>query len=120
MPVPNSAYDILLDGRGLILARKSQLTQGGRSWSVESAGFSTTQQSENEKRYGNAPPTIEAMMVWRTTHMGYGEERQRIEGAYNYGVNVDARFFEQVIPGPKVYTIDIALYTGIDPPLIPA
>jgi hypothetical protein len=105
---------------GYVLARKNQLTQGGRSWSTESAGFSTTQQSSDEKRYGTAPPTVEAMMVWRTTHMGYGEERQRIDGAYNYGVNVDARFYEQVIPGPKVYTIDIEYYTGIDPVLIPA
>lgn len=120
MAVRNSAFDVLIDNRGYMLARKDQLTQGGRSWSVESAGFSTTQQSENERRYGTAPPTVEATMVWSTTHMGYGEERQRIDGAYNYGVNVDARFYEQVIPGPKVYTIDIDFYTGIEPEIIPA
>lgn len=111
MAVRNSAYDILLNGQGYMLARKNQLTQGGRSWSVESAGFSTTQQSADERRYGTAPPTVEATMVWRTTHMGYGEERQRIEGAYNYTINADARFYEQVIPGPKVYTIDIENHT---------
>ena len=120
MVVRNSAFDITIDSRGYMLARKNQLTEGGRSWTTESAGFSTTQQSANEKRYGTAPPTVEAMMVWSTTHMGYGEERQRIDGAYNYGVNVDARFYEQVIPGPMVYTIDIELYTGIDPPMNPA
>lgn len=112
MPFRDDAYDILLDNQGYMLARQNQLNQGGRSWSVESAGYSTTQQTANERRYGTAPATIESAMVWRTLHLGYGEERQRVEGMYNYSENVDARFYEAVIPGPKVTKLTVNNYTS--------
>jgi len=102
----------VLNGLGYMLARQNSLNQGGRSWSVESAGYSTTQQTANERRYGTAPATIESAMVWRSLHLGYGEERQRVEGMYNYSQNVDARFYEAVIPGPKVIELPIENYTS--------
>jgi hypothetical protein len=107
MPTPNPAYDILLDGKGYMLARNDSLGRGGRRWRVENVGASIASQTAMEARYGNQPPIVEAPMVWKTCHLGYGEAETRGEGYYHYAINVDARFPEQVIPGPEVNTVTV-------------
>lgn len=98
-------YDIVLNDLGYILARRDQLGAGARAWSVETVGASIAQVSPSEQRYGTQAPTIDIPMVWRTAHLGYGDEQQRVEGRYRYAVNVDARFPEQILPGPLVTTL---------------
>ena len=107
MPTPDSAYDILLDGKGYMLVRSESLGRGGRRWRVEHVGASIANQTAIEARYGNQPAIVEAPMVWKTAHLGYGEAETRAEGYYHYSVNVDARFPEQIIPGPEVQTVAI-------------
>lgn len=99
-------WDIVLNGLGYMLARREQLGSGGRAWSVETVGASIAQQTPTERQYGNQAPTVDIPMVWRTLHLGYGDEQQRVEGRYRYAVNMDARFPEQLLPGPLVTTID--------------
>lgn len=113
MATRDTAYDILIAGKGYVLARSRQLGTGGRAWSVRSAGAGTARLTPTETTYGNQPSVVEAPMVWRTTHLGYGAERQDIEGRYNYSVNVDARFPEQVIPGPLITGIATAMGANV-------
>ena len=101
----DAVWDIVLDDLGYILARREQMGGGGRAWSVETVGASIAQQTPTEQRYGNQAPTVDIPMVWRTAHLGYGDEQQRVEGRYRYAVNVDARFPEQILPGPLVTTL---------------
>ena len=101
------SYDLLLNGAGLMLARRAQMGRGGRAWQVQTVGASIAQRTPGEMLYGNQEATIEIPMVWRTAHLGYGDEIQRGEGRYRYTVNVDARFPEQIIPGPHVETLTI-------------
>ena len=97
-----SPYDIVLNGVGLLLARQEQLGRGGRAWSVETVGASIAQRTPTEMRYGNQPAIIEAPMVWRTAHRGYGDREEQGAARYFYAENMDARFPEQVLPGPLV------------------
>lgn len=91
-----------------MLARTGQLGRGGRAWQEQPLGASIARSSPTEMLYGNQPPTVDIPMVWRTAHLGYGDEMQRGEGRYRYGVNVDARFPLQIIPGPHVTTLTIS------------
>ena len=101
----DAAYDIVLDDRGYMLAREDQIGTGPRRWQVETVGASIASQSPKEGQYGNQAPIIELPMVWHTGHLGYGDAKQQQEGRYHYSVDMDARFPEQIIPGPKVHTL---------------
>jgi hypothetical protein len=105
MAVPDSQYDIVLAGKGYLLARKEQLGHGGRAWNVTTVGSSIARASDTETRFGNQPAVIEMPMVWKSGHLGYGDELQRAEGRYFYGENIDARFQDEVLPGPSVTTL---------------
>jgi hypothetical protein len=105
MARPNAPFDFVLNSKGYFLARREQLGRGGRAWQVSAVGSSIAQQSASEMRYGNQSPMVEAPMVWRTAHLGFGDSQQRAEGRYHYTLDVDARFPEQVIPGPLVTTL---------------
>ena len=96
-----------LGNRGYMLAREGQLGRGARRWQVQAVGASIAEQTPTEARYGNQPAIIEAPMVFRTAHRGYGDEQMRGEGRYHYAVNVDARFPNAIIPGPLVTTVAI-------------
>jgi hypothetical protein len=102
-----STGDVLIDGQPYLLARREQLGRGGRAWQVETVGASIAQQTPTEVRYGNQPATIEAPMVFKTAHKGYGDAQVQTDGRYHYTVNVDARFPGMVIPGPAVTTLTI-------------
>jgi len=104
----DSAYDVVLDGKGYMLARRDALGRGGRAFQEESVGSSIAQATPAELRYGNQPATIEMPAVFRSTHLGYGDAEMRAEGRYRYSVNVDGRFQEAIIPGPKVTSLTIA------------
>lgn len=104
--------DIVLAGRPYRLARPDQLGRGGRSWSVETIGASIAKISESEGRYGNQPAEVELPMVWRTAHLGYGDDQQRGEGRYFYAEGMDCRFPERILPGPKVTTIVTGITGG--------
>jgi len=106
-------YDIILAGKGYMLARSEQLGRGGRAWQVTSQGASIARQTERESRYGNQPPNIELPVVWSTAHLGYGDERQVQEGRYHYAVGVDARFPEMLIPGPYVTVVSTGLSENV-------
>ena len=106
------AHDItihssVLGNRGYMLAREGQLGRGARRWQVQAVGASIAEQTPTEARYGNQPAIIEAPMVFRTAHRGYGDEQMRGEGRYHYAVNVDARFPNAIIAGPLVTTVEI-------------
>lgn len=105
MPLPDQAYDFLIDGKGYMLSRRGRGGFGGRNWYVESinaltAGISSL--SPEERLYSAQPTTIEAVMAWRDLSAGYGDDQQIATGRYNYTVNMDARFKGKVIPGPLV------------------
>ncbi len=104
MTLPNSAYDIILNLKGYLLARAEQL-RGGRAWTVETVGSSIVQRTPTELQYGNQSPQVEAPMVWRTWHRGYGDREEKAEGRYRYAEGIDARFPEQLLPGPLVTTL---------------
>lgn len=101
-------YDIELNGKGYMLARQDQLGRGARSWNVEAQGYSNVSLTSEESRYASQPPQVETVMVWESFHRGYGDELQRAIGRYNYSENVDCRFPNQILPGPKLY----AIYVG--------
>jgi hypothetical protein len=102
-----STGDVLIDGKPYLLARREQLGRGGRAWQVETVGASIAQQTPTEVRYGNQPATIEAPMVFKTAHKGYGDAQVQTDGRYHYTVNMDARFPGMVIPGPAVTTLEV-------------
>ncbi len=104
---PDPAYDIILDGKGYMLARANDDGSGGRAWAVETIGSSIASQTSTESHYGNQPAIVEAPMVWNTAHLGYGDSETRGEGRYHYAINIDARFPQQIIPGPAVTEITI-------------
>lgn len=87
--------------KGYMLARQGQLGRGQRAWQVETTGASIAQQMPTEQRYGNQPAVIEAPMVFKTCHRGYGDSHVRGEGRYHYALNMDCRFPDLVLPGPK-------------------
>ncbi len=105
MAFSDSAYDVILNGKGYMLARKSADGTGPRRWSVESVGAAITQQLPEEGRYGNQQPTIEVPMVWTGGDLGYGDKERRSERRYHYSTDIDARFPERVIPGPQVISL---------------
>lgn len=107
MTIPDSAYDIMLDGKGYLLLRGDAKGQGPRGWKETALGSSNAQQSAVEQQYGNLPTTVSAPMAWRSCDMGYGDRRQRADRRYYYAENVDCRIFEQIIPGPKVTLLDL-------------
>ena len=111
MARPDPKYDIVLNNLGFMLARKNN-ERGPRMWRVDASGASIAEQSPTEARYGNQPATVEMPMVWKTAHLGYGDEETRVEGRYHYANNVDARFANQVIPGPLVTTIETTTPTA--------
>ena len=98
----DSAFDVLIGSRGYLLARSTQLGYGARAWSVKSSSQSTANLSPSERMYATQPSVAEAPMVWKSAHLGYGADRQIQEGRYNWATNVDARFPEQVLPGPLI------------------
>lgn len=101
------AYDITIthEGveRGYMLHRPGQNSRGPRRWSAQFIGAGVTARTQTEERYGQTDAQIEAPMVWRTWHRGYGEERTRTEGRYHYSYGVDARFPDMLIPAPYVH-----------------
>lgn len=103
----DSAYDFQLAGRGYILARREDLTEGGRAWVEEWIGSSVAQLTPTELRFGNQPSTIEIPMVFRSGHLGYGDGEFRADGRYRYTLDMDARFKEQIIPGPAITDLTI-------------
>ena len=84
---------------GYMLAREGQMGRG-RSWRVQSVASPSVPPTATEGRYGNQPAIIEAPMVFRTAHRGYGDEEMRGEGRYHHTENVDARFPNAIIPTP--------------------
>ena len=103
----DSAFDVKLAGHGFVLARSGQLGRGGRAWQETTVGASIARQSPSDMAFGNQESTIEIPAVFRGTHLGYGDADYRAEGRYRYSTNVDARFEEGVIPGPKVNNLTI-------------
>lgn len=103
----DSSYDVVLNGKGYLLARRGALGRGGRAWSESTVGSSIARRTPSEMAYGNQPATIEVPAVFRGTHRGYGDADFRAEGRYRYTVNVDGRFEEGVIPGPKINNLTI-------------
>ncbi len=108
MAVRDPAFDIVLNDKGYMLARREQLGEGGRAWQVETRGSSIVAQTQTELRYGNQPAIIEAPMVWRTAHLGYGDSQQLAEGRYHYATGLDARVPEQIISGPEITELTVS------------
>lgn len=107
MTIPDSAYDIMLNGKGYLLLRGDARGHEPRGWKETALGSSNAQQSAVEHQYGNLPTTVSAPMAWRSCDLGYGDRRQRADRRYYYGENVDCRIFEQVLPGPLVTLLDL-------------
>lgn len=107
MSRPDPAYDLVLDGKGYMLARGDQLGRGARSWATEAVGAAIAEPTASEARYSNQPAIIEIPMVFRSTHSGYGDEVVRGENRYHYAVNADGRFPNLVLPGPAVTSITV-------------
>ena len=106
MAIP-AGYDFILNGKGYLLARQEQLTEGALAWQVMAQGASIALRTPSEAQYGNQPASIEAPMVFRSAHLGYGDDIYSAEGRYSYAERVDARFPEQVIPGPEVALLQV-------------
>lgn len=104
MAIPNSAYDIMIDGNGYLLAR-NVAGEGPRSWEEQALIGSTAKRTPTEAQYGSLPSTVEAPMVWESWHSGYGDRVQRGEGRYHYCDNMDARVPDQILPGPQVSAV---------------
>lgn len=102
-------YDILIDGKGYMLARADQLGRSGRAWQVELQGASIAQEPPGAARWGNQPASIELPVVWSTAHLGYGEDRQQTVGRYHYAVGMDARFPGMILPGPEATVVSTGL-----------
>ncbi len=106
-----SGYDFTIEYqgqiRGYMLAREGQLGRGQRAWRVENVGASIAQRMPTEQRYGNQPAVIEAPMVFKTCHRGYGDDQVRSGGRYHYALNVDCRFPDLVLPGPKKHSLTL-------------
>ncbi len=101
-----STYDIMLDGKGYMLAR-DESGEGPRAWEEQTLIASTLSRSPTDRQYGQLPSTVEAPMVWRDLTSGYGDRVQQHEGRYHYALNLDCRFNEHVLPGPAVTTLTI-------------
>lgn len=101
------AYDIVLGGVGLILARANQLQEGARAWKVEVQHNPVSATSDNSARYGGVGPQVEMPLVWDDLSGGYGSWSDRVERKYHWGYNIDTRFPGLILPGPYLHVVTI-------------
>ena len=104
----DARHDIVLDSKGYMLARKQQMGRGGHVWKQEAIGSSIARTTPTEMLYGNQPATVEIPMVYRSAHLGYGDELQVGEGRYRYAQNIDARFPLTILPGPYIKELTVS------------
>jgi hypothetical protein len=107
MPRTDAPWDIILDGQGYLLARPDQLGRGGRAWSSQISGSSTSQRTAAETPYGNQPPTVESPMVYNDASLGYGDSKFTVPGRFNYSHNIDSRFPGQLFLSPLINEISL-------------
>ena len=103
----DSAFDVVIDGKGYMLARQGQMNTGARAYQSESVGASILQQSPEGQPYGNQPAIIEIPVVFTDLSHGYGEERRIHERRYYYAENIDCRFPGMILPGPYIHPVDL-------------
>ena len=103
----DTAFDVVLDGIGLTLARQGQMGSGARAYSSETVGASILQQTPEGQPYGNQPSIVEIPVVFSDVSLGYGEERRIHERRYYYSENIDARFPGMILPGPYVHPLTL-------------
>lgn len=110
------SYDVIINGKGYLLARPGQTGRGQRSWrrrkppkSDFRIAYGDVQQGELEGEF--------IVNFDNTPASGWGQQRRLRggEGRYAYAQNVDARVPGQVILGPLVTAVTLAAISATAP-----